>query len=197
MVFFLHADENKERERKKERGERIEQSKYSTEVRMRYSNNGVVSVPHHNKANVRLTVGIATCPRVSRLGTDIRLYFKEPVRRGQVDHPGNDARDDLDPEHDPGRDLHVVAQFEVLGELEGLHIGDVAVSLEGDVGDRVARHQVSDHVLGDDIEPRLLVRDRLDDPDGQRKDEGDGEGDDEVVPWQIVPADDCNNRKSE
>lgn len=157
----------------------------------------VVFAPHHNKAYVGLTVGITTCPRVSRLGTDIRLRLQEPVRRGKVDHPGNDARDDLDPEHDPGRDLHVVAQLEVLGELESLHVGDVAVGLEGDVSDRVARHQVPDHVLGDDIEPWLLVRDRLDNPDGQRKDEGDGEGDDEVVPWQIVPADNCDNRQSE
>jgi hypothetical protein len=64
----------------------------------------------------------------------------------------------LDDEHGAWWDLHVVAQLEILQEHDRLGHADVAVRLEGDVGERPPRVQVSDDQLGDHVQPRLLSK---------------------------------------
>jgi hypothetical protein len=64
----------------------------------------------------------------------------------------------LDDEHGARRDLHVVAQLEVLQEHDRLGHADVAVCLERHVGERPPRVQVPDDQLGHNVQPRLLLK---------------------------------------
>ena len=45
---------------------------------------------------------------------------EHPVEHADLGDGGDEGGDNLDGEHDPGRDLHVVAQLEIRGELDAL-----------------------------------------------------------------------------
>ena len=59
------------------------------------------------------------------------------------------------------RDLHVVTELEVGREEERLSHSDIAPCLEHHHSDRTARKCVANDEFGDDIQPYLLVGDRL------------------------------------
>jgi hypothetical protein len=77
----------------------------------------------------------------------------------------NDGSGDLTEEHRAMRDLHVVGQLEIARKLQRLRHGNIAPCLEHHHRNRTARKGVSDDQLRDDIEPNLLVRNRLDHTD--------------------------------
>jgi hypothetical protein len=62
----------------------------------------------------------------------------------------------LNKEHGLGRDLHIVAKFEVREEGNGLRHAHVAIDFEADDGDRRARHNQTHGILGDHIQARRL-----------------------------------------
>ena len=70
------------------------------------------------------------------------------------------------------RNLHVVANLEIVGELQGLSHGDVTPGLEHHHSDGLAGEQVTDDQLSDDVQTDLLVSDSLDHTDRNRVDKG-------------------------
>lgn len=62
---------------------------------------------------------------------------------------------------------------------------DIAVGLESDIGDGVAQEEVADGELGHDVERRLLVGHGLDDPDGEDKDHGEDDGEEQGRPGHV------------
>lgn len=77
-------------------------------------------------------------------GADVR----DRAAEGPFEHPdlhdaGPDGGDGLRHEHGSPWDLHILAEFEILGEVEALSHGDVAVGLEEHHGHRTAGLDVS------------------------------------------------------
>uniref|UniRef100_A0A804R0Z9 Uncharacterized protein n=1 Tax=Zea mays TaxID=4577 RepID=A0A804R0Z9_MAIZE len=72
---------------------------------------------------------------------DVGDAVHEPPRRPDVHERRDQRPHHLRHEHGPRRDLHVVAQLEVLQEGQRLRHADVAVHLEAHVGDGTARVQ--------------------------------------------------------
>ena len=68
---------------------------------------------------------------------------ESPLKDGDLDDAGPDSGDGLGHEHGPPWNLHVLAQFQILGEVETLGHCDVAVGLEKHHGHRTARLNVS------------------------------------------------------
>lgn len=84
---------------------------------------------------------------------------KHPVQHANLRDRGHERGDDLDGEHDAWGDLHVVAQFEVGGELDALRRGDVAVGDEDHVGDGAAGEDGAADELADEVDAAMLVCD--------------------------------------
>ena len=104
----------------------------------------------------------------------------------KLDGSGNDGSEDLGEEQSSGtifkytgkineygcgsgrdvRNLHVVANLEIVGELQGLSHGDVTPGLEHHHSDGLAGEQVTDDQLSDDVQTDLLVSDGLNDTNG-------------------------------
>ncbi len=103
---------------------------------------------------------------------DVFNVREHPCLHTELRRPREHRRDHLAPEHRARRDLHVVAEFEVRDELDGLEHGDVSPRLEQHHRDGSAREHVPDDELGDDVEPNLLVRDSLDHAYGDHVGEG-------------------------
>ena len=57
---------------------------------------------------------------------------EQPRLHAKLHSAGDDGRNDLAPEHRARGDLHVVAELEILRELQGLSHGDVAPGLDCD-----------------------------------------------------------------
>lgn len=100
---------------------------------------------------------------------DIREH---PCLYAELNRARHHRRDRLRAEHRPRRDLHVVAQLEVRGELERLRHSDVPPSLEEHHGNWTARKRVPDNKFRDDVQPDLLVGDSLDHANWNEVDEG-------------------------
>ena len=118
--------------------------------------------------------------RQLRRVADAGHRLQQPPRRGEVDRRRQHGADELHGEHGARRDLHVVAQLEVLQEHDGLRHADVAVRLERHVGERPPRVEVADDELRHDVEPGLLVGGGRDDADGEREEEGDAGGEEDA-----------------
>lgn len=110
---------------------------------------------------------------------------KHPVEDADLGDGGDEGGDDLDEEHDAGRDLHVVPEFEVGGELDALGGGDVAVGDEDHVGDGAAGEGDAADKLADEVDAAVLVGDGHDDAVGDEEDGADGEGEEEAVPGEM------------
>jgi len=89
--------------------------------------------------------GFHTCLLSVTLGCSDSVWFPTQVRFY------------LHNEHGSWWDLHVVPKFEILKKHDSLSHANVAVGLEGHVGQRPPRVHVTDDELGDDIEPWLLI----------------------------------------
>lgn len=96
-----------------------------------------------------------------------------PVQDADLHNGRPNRGDELRGEHDARGHLHVVAELEILSEIEGLRHGDVSVILEHHHGQGPPRHHVADDELGQDVEAQLDVGDGLDETDGNEPDDGD------------------------
>ena len=133
----------------------------------------------------------------ARGGADVRAGGDQPGGSDQVDGAGNEGRDELGHEHDSWGDLHVVTELQIGSEGQGLDVDNVTVGLEGNVGNGVTRENVTNDVLGDDVQTRLLVGDGLDDTDRQDEEYGNGHGKEDSPPWHVVVDDTSDNGKSQ
>lgn len=79
-------------------------------------------------------------------GADVRDRAAEgPFEDADLHDAGPDGGDGLRHEHGSPWDLHVLAEFEILGEVEALSHGDIAVGLEEHHGYRAAGLDVSSY----------------------------------------------------
>ena len=115
---------------------------------------------------------------------------EHPCLNTELNSAGDDGGDDLRPEHGAWRNLHVMAELKVGGELQRLGHRDVPPCLEHHHGDGASRERIADDQLRYDAEKEwnqpwsmgtsrvcilqtnLLVRDSLDHTDRNRIDEG-------------------------
>lgn len=118
-------------------------------------------------------------------GADAADVCKHPVEDADLGDGGDEGGDDLDEEHDARRDLHVVAELEVGGELDALGGGDVAVGDEDHVGNGAAGEGDAADELADEVDAAVLVGDGHDDAVGDEEDGADGEGEEEAVPGEV------------
>lgn len=128
-------------------------------------------------------------------GADVWDVGEHPVQDADLNDARDEGRGDLDLEEELGGDLHVVAQFEVGGELDALRRGDVAVcdkdlvSLNRinktgpKVGQLTSAHHISNgppwedcpaDELANEVETALLIRDSHDDADWYEEEGGEG-----------------------
>lgn len=78
------------------------------------------------------------------LGADVRDgAAKSPFEDCDLDDASPEGGDSLRPKHGPPWDLHILAQFQILYEIEALSHGDVAVGLEEHHGHWTARLDVT------------------------------------------------------
>jgi hypothetical protein len=63
----------------------------------------------------------------------------------------------LDNEHRAGRDLHIVPEFEILQEAYSLRHTYICIRFEANVCNRLARQNVTHHVLCNNIQARNLL----------------------------------------
>lgn len=85
----------------------------------------------------------------------------------------------LSREHRSLRHVHVVAELEVLAEVQRLCHGDVSHRLEHHHGDRVSRLQVSDDELREYIQTQLNIGHGLDHADGDQPGHGNDDSEDD------------------
>ncbi|KAH6607395.1 hypothetical protein Trco_003708 [Trichoderma cornu-damae] len=88
-------------------------------------------------------------------GADVGDVAQGPVHDGNLHNGGPHGGDELRREHDAGGHLHVVAELEVLGKVQGLGHGDVAVVFEHHHGEGPAGNHVADDEFGEDVEAEL------------------------------------------
>lgn len=118
-------------------------------------------------------------------GADAPDVGKHPVEDADLGDGGDERGDDLDGEHDARRDLHVVAELEVGGELDALGGGDVAVGDEDHVGDGAAGEGDAADELADEVDAAVLVGDGHDDAVRDKEDGADCQGEEKAVPGEV------------
>ena len=94
------------------------------------------------------------------------------VEDNRADEGGDESSEHLAIERAPGRDMDVMSEFEVLGEVEGMRCSDVSVGLEvvhcgGISGEPEPTEQIGNNVEGD-----FYVGDSHDDAAGNAEDGG-------------------------
>jgi hypothetical protein len=89
-----------------------------------------------------------------------------------VHKSGNEGSEHLAVEGDPRWNVGVMGEFEILGEVEGVHGGDVSVGLEKVHGIGVTGEPETTEQLGDDVEGNLYVCDSHDDATRHTEDGG-------------------------
>jgi len=91
--------------------------------------------------------------RCANIG-DLRHLVVEDTR---ADESGNKGSEHLAVEGNPGWDVDVVSEFEILGEPDGVCGGDVSVKLEVHQGGGVTGEPETTEQLGDDTEGDLHI----------------------------------------
>jgi len=123
---------------------------------------------------------------IQRVGrADTRHVREHPVQHGDLRERREQRRGHLHGEERARRDLHVVPELEVRGELDALRRRDVAVGHEDHVGDGAAGEERAAGELADEVDGGLLVGDGGDDADGDEEEGADGEGEEEAVPGEM------------
>ena len=95
------------------------------------------------------------------------------VEDGRADESGNEGSEHLAVEGNPRRDMGIVSEFEILGEVESVRGRDVSVALEVEHGGGVTGEPETTEQLGDNVEGDLYVGDSHDDTARNTKDGGD------------------------
>lgn len=116
------------------------------------------------------------------VGANVLDGAHSPLDGGQLAQTRPDGGNELGGEHRSLRDMHVVAELEILAEVQRLRHDDVSEGLEHHHSDGVAGLNVSDDEFSEDVEAELDVGEGLDDADGDRPCGGDDEGEDDRVP---------------
>ena len=104
--------------------------------------------------------------------TDVGDLGHLVVENGGTDEGRHEGRDHLTVEGDPGWDVNVVREFEILGEVEGMGGRDVSVGLKVVHCGSVTGEPKASKQFGDDVQRNLNVRDGHDDTAGDTEDEG-------------------------
>ena len=94
------------------------------------------------------------------------------VENSRADEGGNEGGDHLAVEGDPRRNVGVMSEFKILGEVEGVRGCDVSVALEVEHSNGVTREPEATEQLGDDVEGDLYIGNCHDDTAGNAKDHG-------------------------
>lgn len=96
------------------------------------------------------------------------------------------------------RNFEVVTKFHILNKVQSLSHCDVAEGLEEHHGYWSSRKHVTNHELGQHVEPKLRVGDALDHADGDEEDNGEQKRYDQRPPSEMgVPDQDSNERQGE
>ena len=126
---------------------------------------------------------------------------KHPVQDSDLRDTGDKCGRHLDFEEDFRRNLHVMAELEVGGELEPLGRADVAKGNKNHVRNRTTGENDTADELADQVRAALLVRDRHDDPDRNEENSRDRKSKDEAVPgqmdWVVLYNEDANSKRSQ
>ena len=130
--------------------------------------------------------------------TKVDDVCKHPFLSEDADDAADKGCYDLDEEHDPRWDFHVVSEFEVTGETDGLGGADVGDGFEDHVGDgTTGEHVTRDHLV-ENVERDLLVRDGLDHGQGDGEERGEEEGEEGAPDGELGREDfDCSEEQDE
>lgn len=107
-------------------------------------------------------------------GTQALDIGKHPIEDTDLRHRGDKRGDDLNGEHDPRRDLHVMAELQIRGKLDALRRRDVTVGNENHVGDRSTGEDSAANELANQVNAAMLIRDGHDDTVGEEEKGTDG-----------------------
>lgn len=91
----------------------------------------------------------------------------------------------MDAEEQAGRDLHVVSQFEVGGELDALCGADVAIGYKDHVGYGATWEERATRELVDEVGGGVLIGYCGNDASGDKEDGAEGKGEKETVPGEM------------
>ena len=94
------------------------------------------------------------------------------VENGGADESGNEGGEHLTIKRDPRRDVDVVGEFEILGEVEGVRGGNESVRLEIVHGCGVTGEPETTEQFGDNVKGDLHIGDSHDDPARNAEDDG-------------------------
>jgi len=122
---------------------------------------------------------------------------ESPALNANNNEAGDDGGDGLSHEHDSGRDLHIVAKFQVAREVEGLSRDDGAINLEDHNGNGPSGNDVTGNELGEDVESQLLVGNREEGAEGEDKDQGEDNGEDVGPEWHLRVVNRDGNRSED
>lgn len=109
-------------------------------------------------------------------GADALDVGEHPVQHADLRDGRDEGGDDLDEEHESGRDFHVVPKLEVGGKLDALRGGNIAVGDKDHVCNGAAREYDAADELADEVDAAVLVGDGHDDAVGDEEYGADGEG---------------------
>ena len=94
------------------------------------------------------------------------------VENGCTDESGNEGGEHLTTEGDPRRNVGVMSEFEILGEVEGVQGSHVSIEFEVDHRSGVTGIPETTEQLGDDVESDLYIGNCHDDTTGNAEDHG-------------------------
>lgn len=114
---------------------------------------------------------------------DSRNVVEHPIENADLRKTGDDGNRELELEQDAWWNLHVVAEFEVRGELESLRGGNVSESRENHVCDGASREHDATDELADEIDTALLVGDSHHYADRDEQNCTNAQCQQESVPW--------------
>ena len=92
------------------------------------------------------------------------------VENGRADDSGDKRRPHLAVEGDPGSNVHVVGELEILGKVEGMRGCNVSVGLEVVHSGGVTREPETTEKFSDNVQGNLDVSDGHDDTAGNTED---------------------------
>ena len=143
---------------------------------------------HHAPENttVEMDAGDGTVETVGRLWRAQAGYVEEhPVQDANLGYARRERGDHLHLEQQLGGNLHVVAEFQVGGELDALRRADVGICHKHHVRYGAPGEDGAAYKLADEIEAAMLVGNRHDDADGDEEDGSNAQGEHESVPRQM------------
>jgi len=94
------------------------------------------------------------------------------IEDSRTNESGNEGSEHLAAEGDPGWNVDVMSELEILSEVEGMRRGDVSVDLEVVHGIDITGEPETTEQLGKNVEGHLRISDGLDYTARNTKDDG-------------------------